>query len=285
MFQRSKKLGLCLSLILAFCLSGCAFKRIIYDQLDWVVMYQIDSYLDLSKEQKIKFKPVVSEAVTYLKREKIPAAIEVIEKLEAAAAAHRYDDSMNKLLTNEVDKIRHDLLGKYEAPIIELLLSLSQDQVEYLAKKVEKSNKEMKNVLKEKDMSDYDDVIKKQEKSVVEWYGDLEKSQSEFFYQTMRLTRPQLEKRLAERERIQAYMIETLKSHDANRIKTMVESFRDQGEVWQDPVYIQYRNAAEERWEVYLKALHSSLTNKQWAHLEEKLKDFKQDLGRMIGRE
>ena len=286
MFLRLNKLGFFLSILMLLGLTGCAFKAIIYEHLDWVVMHQVDSYLDLSKEQELKLKPVVSDAIHWLKKEKIPSAILVFQKLEEAARAHRYDQSLNKLLSDEVDQVRKDLITKYEQPIQQLLLSLSSDQVDYLAKKLKKSNKDMKDVLEEKNVDKaYDSIIKKQAKNVIEWYGDLENSQEEFFYKSMRLSRPQIEQRLAERERIQNYMIDTLKSKDEAKVRTMVRSMRDQGEVWQDPVYIKYRNIAEERWVVYLKALHSSLTDKQWKHLEEQLAEMRHDLERMIGRE
>ncbi|RYZ51224.1 MAG: hypothetical protein EOP07_21705, partial [Proteobacteria bacterium] len=244
MFLRSKKLGLIVSLVLLVSLTGCAFKRLIYDRLDWVVMYQIDSYLDLDKAQKVKFKPVIADAIAWLKKDKIPGAIVVISKLEAAAKAKKYDSSLNKLLTDEVDSIRKDLVTRYELPINEFLMQLSSDQVDYLGKKLKKSNETMIDALKAKDAEkEYEEVIDKQMKSVNEWYGDLDKEQKEFFYKSMRLTRPQIEKRLAQREKIQAYMIDTLKSKDATRVKAMVASFRDKGEVWQDPDYLQYRNA------------------------------------------
>lgn len=285
MFLRSKKLGLIVSLVLLVSLTGCAFKRLIYDRLDWVVMYQIDSYLDLDKAQKVKFKPVIADAIAWLKKDKIPGAIVVISKLEAAAKAKKYDSSLNKLLTDEVDSIRKDLVTRYELPINEFLMQLSSDQVDYLGKKLKKSNETMIDALKAKDAEkEYEEVIDKQMKSVNEWYGDLDKEQKEFFYKSMRLTRPQIEKRLAQREKIQAYMIDTLKSKDATRVKAMVASFRDKGEVWQDPDYLQYRNAAEDRWEVYLKALHASLSPAQWLHLEGKLSEMRLELEHMIGK-
>lgn len=286
MFLRSKTLGFVLSLVMLMSLSGCVFKRLIYDRLDWVVMYQIDSYLDLNKEQKLKIKPVLSDAIVWLKKDKIPAAIAVIGKLEESAKAHRYDDVLNKLLSDEVDRIRRDLVSKYKQPIVDLLVSLSNDQVDYLAKKLKKANEELKDVLKEKNAEEeYDSIIKKQKKTVEEWYGDLEASQEEFFYKNMRLTRSQIEERLAERERTQGYLLETLKSHDAGKIRIMVETFGDQGELWLDPVYLKYRHVAEERWSSYLKALHASLTKEQWTHLEGKLKELRADLEHMIGRD
>jgi hypothetical protein len=285
MFLRSKKLALVVTVVLLMSLTGCAFKQFIYNRLDWVVMYQIDSYLDLDKTQKAKFKPVIAEAIAWLKKDKLPGAIAVIGKLEAAAKARKYDASLNKLLTDEADTIRKDLVTRYELPINELLMQLSPDQVDYLGKKLKKSNDKMIDALKSKDIdAEYDEIIEKQMKSVTEWYGDLDKEQKEYFFKTMRLTRPQIEKRLAQREKIQTYMIETLKSKDAAKIKAMVANFRDKGEVWADPEYLQYRNTAEERWEVYLKALHASLKPEQWQHLEGKLTEMRLELENMIAK-
>ena len=105
-------------LVMGAGLSGCAFKSIIYERLDWVVMYQLDSYLDMDKAQKLKFKPLVTEAITWLKRDKLPGAIVVFDKLILAAQNKSYDDTMSKALSAELDGIRVDLFKKYEAPIV-----------------------------------------------------------------------------------------------------------------------------------------------------------------------
>jgi hypothetical protein len=266
-------------------ISGCAFKRIIYDRLDWVVMYEIDSYLDLNKDQKLKLKPVVTEAIQWLKKEKIPGAIATLERLEGAARKKTYDPSVNHEFTAQIDSIRMDLIKKNEAAVVDLLMSLKGEQIDHLAKKLKKTNEEIEDVLEDKDLSDYDDILKRQKKTLVEYYGELSPEQDAAFFSTMRLTRDKLELRLKQRKRVQAYIIETLRSLNKARIVTMVQTFRDQGEVWQDKEYTEYRQAAEKRWEDYLIAFHRSLSDGQWLHVQNKLSETRIDLLRMIGRE
>jgi len=269
---------------------GCAFKRLIYDRLDWFTMYQIDSYLDLSREQKIKFKPAVSEAIAWLKKEKVPTAITLIGKFEEGAKAHRYDETMNKAFTAELDRARIDLITKFERPIVEMLSSLSSDQLQHLRKKMKKGNEDLEEVLEEKTdkaiEDEYETILtKKQLKVVNEWYGDLDKAQTEYFYKTMRLNKAQIQSKLTERKRMQEFLANTLESRDPTKIRAMVETFRDKGEVWQDPAYLKYRQAGEERWDHYLKGLSASLSAEQWTHLGTKLKDMRLELEHMIGRE
>ncbi len=283
--QLKNRSSLVLLILATLGLSGCAFKKIIFDRLDWVVMYQIDSYLDLDKTQKLKLKPVVTEAISWLKREKVPGAIATIEKLEEAARRKTYDQSVNSSFTAQINSIRVDLLKKYETPVVELLLSLTGEQVDYLGKKLSKSNEEIEDILKEKDLSDYDDVLKKQKKTLVEYYGDLTPAQNDSFFSAMRLTREKMEFRLKERKRTQAFILETLRSKDKTRITTLVQNFRDYGEVWQDKEYVGYRQEAGKRWEEFLVSFHKSLSDAQWLHLQGKLMETRMDLLRMIGRE
>ncbi|RZA12136.1 MAG: hypothetical protein EOP10_31900 [Proteobacteria bacterium] len=283
--QLKNRSSLVLLILATLGLSGCAFKKIIFDRLDWVVMYQIDSYLDLDKNQKLKLKPAVTEAISWLKREKVPGAIATIEKLEEAARRKTYDQTVNSSFTAQIDSIRVDLLKKYEAPAVELLLSLTSEQIDHLAKKMNKSNEEIEDILKEKDLSDYDDVLKRQKKTLVEYYGDLTPAQNDSFFTTMRLTRDKMELRLKERKRVQAFIVETLRSKDKTRITTLIQTFRDHGEVWQDKEYVDYRQVAEKRWEEFLVSFHKSLSDAQWSHLQSKLMETRMDLLRMIGRE
>ncbi len=274
---------LAMFLTLAMGLSGCMFKKIIYDRLDWVLMYQLDSYLDLEKAQEKTFRPALTDAVSWLKREKVPHAISTLEKLGEAARQKRYDEAVNKAFTNEIDSIRVDLFRKYEAPIMELLLSLDPKQVDYLKKKLDKSNEDMEEAIEDNDLSVYDKLLKKQKKTLEEYYGPLSKEQEEGFYSTMRITKAQVEKRLSERKRVQSFIVETLKSKDRAKILGMVQSFRDTGEVWQDSAYVEYRRISEKRWEDYLIRFHGSLTDLQWKHLEAKLQETISDLRNMIG--
>ncbi len=290
MFQRLKKIksGLIPSfLAMLLLLSGCAFKRLIYDRLDWLVMYQIDGYLDLSKEQKLSFKTAVGEAIHWLKKEKVPNAILILGKFEANAKSHRYDEGLNQSLTQEVDQIRKDLFSKFERPIVNLLASLNAEQIEYLKKKLKKSNEDLEDILKEKNTEkEYEDEVgKKQLESVVEWYGDLDKQQIKFFFQSIGLNRAQIQEKLLQRQRLQAYIVETLGSHNALKIKAMVQSFADSGSVWQDAAQLKVRAESDRRWENYLKVLSASLTAEQWLHLEGKLREMRLDLEHMIGRE
>lgn len=287
MFLRLTKLSTTFSLLLVMSagLSGCAFKRIIFDRLDWVVMYQIDDYLDLDKTQKAKIKPVVGDAVSWIKKEKVPAAIDTLEKLELAARRKSYDENVNKTFTAQVDSIRAELATRYEGQIIDLLMSLSEDQIKHLAKRSAKMNKEIEEVLEDKDVSQYDDFLKRQRKTLTEYYGELSDEQEKTFLATMRLTREQIERRLNERKRVQSFIQDTLRSKDRTKIGTMVRNFRDHGEVWQDKSYREYRSFSEKRWENFLLIFHKSLSDEQWKHLEKKLRETRKDLGQMIGRE
>ncbi|MBC7662014.1 MAG: hypothetical protein H7249_20155 [Chitinophagaceae bacterium] len=272
--------------MLLLTLSGCAFKRLIYDRLDWMVMWQLDTYLDLSKEQKLKFKPVVADAIAWVKKDQLPAAIVVISKLEDAAHQHRYDEGINNTFTHQIDTIRQQLFHKYEEPMVQFLLALDNEQIDYLKKKLSKTNEDLEDVLKEKNPTEeYQSVIlKKSVKTLNEWYGDLTKTQVDAFHQAMQLGKPEIERRLKERSRIQDYIVDTLRSHDGVKVRTMLQSFGEHGEVWQDPVYLVYRNTAEGRWEKYLTAFHTSLSPEQWAHLEEKLKEMRGEIENMIGK-
>ncbi len=272
-------------MVLSMMLQSCAFRQIIYSKLDWVAMYQIDAYLDLTREQKAKYKPIMTEAVNWLKKEKVPGAVVAVGKLKDAAHEHHYDDAMNKGFVAEVNAIRKDFVNHYESQILDLLAGLSDDQLAYLAKKMKKSNEPLEDVLEAKDVgAAYDKTLKKQYKAVEEWYGDLSDAQKDAFYKAMHLETEQIKARLAGRAGMQDFILATLKTHDRTKIAAMVKTFADTGEVWTDPKYMEYRRSSEVKWDNYLKALHASLTEAQWKHLEGKLEDLQNDLRGMIGQ-
>lgn len=285
MLRRFTKLSQALGLILVVSLglSGCAFEKLIFERFDWFAMYQIDSYLDLDKKQELMLKPAVTDAVAWLKKEQIPGALQTLEKLESAAKNHTYNEEVSRAFTNEIDSVRKLLFTKYEAPVMTLLSSLSKDQVQYLAKKLKKSNEDLEDVVEDDDPKAYDSILKKQRKTLKEYYGSLSDAQEKAFYSTMRLTKADVERRLSERKKVQAYIIQTLESGDRAKILSMVQSFRDTGEIYQDKAYVEYRQAQEKRWEAYLLDFHKSLTNEQWHHLEEKMKEMRGKLADMAG--
>lgn len=285
MLRRFAKLSTAIGLILllGFGLSSCAFEKLIFERLDWFAMYQIDGYLDLDKKQKLKLKPTISEAIAWLKKEQIPGALKTLEKLELAAKNHTYNDEVSSAFTDDISQVRKAMAVKYEKAFVDTLVSLSDEQVQYLAKKLRKGNENLEEAAKDDDPDAYDSILKRQRKTLNEYYGSLSDAQEKEFYSTMRLDKTQIQRRLSERKKVQDHIIAVLSTHDRSKITELVRTFGETGEVIQDKSYVEFRLAQKKSWEAYLIGFHKSLSREQWLHLEEKMREYRTKLSDLAG--
>lgn len=128
--------------------TGCSRWQLAVRFADNYLMYQVDSALDLNRDQKSVLKPQVQQALAGIKENEAKKLADLLEKAEATL---RQDGDLTSTRIRgwnaEAQKIALQGVQRFEAATLELMGSLTQEQeqhfVSYFNKRTEKMKKEI----------------------------------------------------------------------------------------------------------------------------------------------
>lgn len=282
---RYSRRALSVSFLLALLifLPSCVLRKFFANKLDWVIVYQLDSYYDLNDEQDNKLKTSLQGALDWLRRERSPAMLALIQKLEKEAEAKKIPDDSWDQANEEIGRWRKDLEPHLLQPFADFGLSLSKKQIDHFAKKLKKSNEDLQDLVDEDD-DDFpdavEDAVEKRVKQVEYWYGKLTKDQKKIVEDNFRFSRKDALEQLRQRKRLHEFMLKALESKDQAAIKTFLQNWFRTGEAWTDEEYLRYRKGNANRWERTMNSLNKTLSDSQWKTLQGRLKEIEEDVRR-----
>lgn len=133
---------LLLSLVLGLSLTACSRIALVYDNLDWLIPWRLDSYLDLDREQKTWLKPQLQAHLQWHCSSELPRYLDwlqrtqnLLEQPEPSAAAL---DAQLAEIDTAVARIGREITPT----AIVLLQSIDDEQVAELFAELQKKNHE-----------------------------------------------------------------------------------------------------------------------------------------------
>jgi len=74
--------SLCLLLALGLLVSACSKAGLAYRNLDWVISWRVNQYLDLDSQQKAWFKPKLQEHLTWHCSTELPRYVDWLQRTQ-----------------------------------------------------------------------------------------------------------------------------------------------------------------------------------------------------------
>lgn len=167
-------------------LSGCS-TRFAYNNIDWLIYWYLDDYVELNNEQEKQFDSMLGEWIVWHKKEELPRYQAQLQTL--------IDDVRNNTITYErlsyhrnTARTHWERARSYVAPdLITLAKKLDQNQVNYLFSALEEKNaEEEKEMLEDAEKSEAKrnaQWIKRNQKNIKRWLGQLSSEQERFIEQ------------------------------------------------------------------------------------------------------
>lgn len=157
------RLRLVALLIVCGLLVSCSATRLLYNQLDWLVVWYLDDYFSLTDEQRDALRESVDRHLEWHRTTQLPKYAEFCRDLEREWAQQPSVDILRR---------RHDeLIGYWDAMLeyglpdmARFLLSLTDEQVDEFDARVQESNAEL---LEEYSGETRERRLKQRRKSVV----------------------------------------------------------------------------------------------------------------------
>lgn len=274
-----KKILLLLGVLL---LGGCSAK-FAYNNVNWLIYWYLDDYIELNNTQEEMFDGMLSRWMTWHKQQELP-------KYQL-----QLDDIINDIKTNNINEISIAMhrnrardhwvraRGHIAPDLVTLGTTLSQDQIITFFANLEKENVEDEEELQERLALDPQKSISKwvksNEKGIKKWLGNLSGEQTDFiatFYPRFESTSPfWLEyKRTYQQELRIAFTLDQNSEMFRARMLTLItdpDQFRSPA--FQDAMQINKAASTE-----YLMGLMSLASDRQVKRLLEEIGDLHKDL-------
>lgn len=133
--------GLVLGLLILV-LAGCSGTRVVYNQLDWLVVWQVKKYFDLDDTQEQELRERVARQLAWHRETQLPRYAAVSEDL-ARALEEGPDPEYFAARFAETQVFWVDFMSHAVPDVAAFLAGLSDTQVEQLFENIEENNREL----------------------------------------------------------------------------------------------------------------------------------------------
>jgi len=269
-------------LVTIFTLAGCSTK-FAYNNIDWLVYWYIDDYIELTSEQESVFDEKLQKWLIWHKREEFPQYINHLDELIS-------DIQQNSLTAQRMgyhqQKAREHWtrLRAHVAPdLVEMSELLTDDQVVYLFAALEEDNKEeAEEYLERVSYSEEKKEkrwLKRSQDSASDWLGRLNQEQKNYIADSFGTFEPTREHWIAYKEDYQASLRTLFATRHTN------ENFKDdllvmitQPEKYRSEAFNQASERNTKKSKQYLLDLMQVATEKQKRTLVKNIEKYKDDI-------
>lgn len=173
-------------LLLATTLVGCG-SRFVYNNLDWLVHWYIDDYIDLNKPQKREFDVMLEQWLVWHRQEELQQYQTQLKQIRAQVQAGEWSVDNIQAHRRQIEAHWKRAIRRIAPELLTLVPSLTDKQIAQMFKAAEKQNQEF-----EEDYLDLDSEerlehnLKRTKKALKPWFGRLTDEQEALVIQTYR---------------------------------------------------------------------------------------------------
>lgn len=170
--------SLCLLLSLGLLLSACSKTGMAYRNLDWLVSWRVNQYLDLDSQQKAWFKPRLQEHLAWHCSSELPRYVDWLQRTEQLARTPKPDAGQLEAQMGEAEQAFNAIVEQTTPTTVVLLADLRPEQVERLYARMEKDNREDRQKFLEPPLeTQIRERAERLEKRLKPWLGSLNEAQ------------------------------------------------------------------------------------------------------------
>ena len=159
-------------------LAACSRFDLAYRNLDWLLSWRIDSYLDLNAEQKAWLKPRLDQHLTWHCSTQLPQLASWLDEDRARLATGTLNTEQLQMRFTELHQALDAVTAEISPTAAGLLQQLSPLQVQQLRTQMEEENTELRNEFVEPPLAEQ---ISKRTETTIErlepWLGSLSDQQ------------------------------------------------------------------------------------------------------------
>lgn len=260
-----------------FLLSGCAV-RMLYNWLDWAIVWKLDDYFDLSRKQKNVLGEQVDELLQWHRKQALPDYVVALRALSFDLRRPLTEAEVEHHLQT-FERLSRQLAEGLKTPANRFAVVLTDEQIQQFVHERWKKLREQRDEFKEKNgQKVYASFKKKLEKNLRNWIGDLDPAQQPLIEQSSQWQRQYYASWLDYQEVWVQAVEKTLAARGTPEFERGLVLVLLNGDELGDGRFRQYLADSRARSVTWLPALSASLTPRQREELRGRLSDLAADL-------
>ena len=269
-------------IIAVFLLSGCT-SRLAYNNLDWLVYWYMDDYVELTDSQEVIFDKKLAKWIEWHRNEQLQLYSMQLKQLRQ----HVQNNTLNKqTIAQQLDQAQAHLItlrNKLAPELAQLATQLSDDQVIYLFAAISKDNREKQDSLNElkalSAQARYDQISEDIEEEFEERLGSLTDTQQALIREYARHFTSTRENWLAYRVAMQNEARKLFSGRADNpAFSQQLTQLLQNPDDYRSPEYLQQRQHNRQAYLELASRVADTMTTQQKDHVEELLSELLEDI-------
>jgi hypothetical protein len=260
-------------------LAACSRIDLAYRNLDWLLTWRIDSYLDLNAEQKAWLKPRLDRHLAWHCSTQMPQLASWLEQDRTELAAGRLDATHLQARFGDLRESIGSLSSEIGPTAAGLLQQLSPLQVQQLREQMAKENEKLRREFVEPPLSEQ--IARRAENTeerLQPWFGDLSEAQQALVHSWAAQRGEQNSLWLDSRERWQAALLQELEGRRSADFPQRVDHLLRERQSYWSEAYRESFAAGERSLAALLGQLIASADAQQRQRLQDSLGALREDI-------
>lgn len=132
-----------LVLLLCLCLAGCSATRVVYNQLDWILVWYISDHFTLEDEQKDRLKEMVRRNVEWHRHDQLPKYAQLLREIESDVSSGDMTIDVMEYRYVQFISLWDEFIEQTMPDVTAFFMLLNQEQVDEFIANLEESNQEL----------------------------------------------------------------------------------------------------------------------------------------------
>jgi len=194
-------------------LNSCSKTRLLYNNADSFLLNQFDTYFDLNDTQRSNLKVSIAKFLDWHRKSELNLMAERLKELKFRYQRGMKEEDFNWIF-EQYDIFRKRILYKVEPVLANIFLTLEENQILYLEKKLIERDDWLTKQNRMTNDEAYDEILAWFYDSLENWLGDLESDQRDKVASWLKIDRNWIVIQLENRKKIQDHFVGLLRSKE-----------------------------------------------------------------------
>ena len=281
--QIRQALGRKTILILLACavmLSSCSRMNMAYRNLDLLIPWSLNDYLDMNRDQQTRFRAQLQEHISWHCRTQLPGYLELIERLQTQVRQGSLDEAALRAHYQIAQEAIQAIALEITPTTVQLLRDLDDRQVRELDEQFEKDRqKREKKYLEPPVDQQIRERAERMQERVEDWLGNVSAAQRQRIVEWAQALGEQNRLWLENRAQWQRSLVDAVRNrHQADFDERIARLLQDREVYWTAPYRAAFP-AIEQATIDLIVDLYAMADASQRRRIDERLQDMRRDLG------
>ncbi|WP_019342310.1 DUF6279 family lipoprotein [Stutzerimonas stutzeri] len=269
-----------LLLACAVALSGCSRMNLAYRNLDLLIPWSLNDYLDMNRDQQTRFRAQLREHISWHCRTQLPGYLDRIEQLQVQVRQGSLDEPALRAHYESAQEAIQTIALEITPTTVQLLQDLDDRQVRELDEQFEKDHQEREEKYLQPPL---DEQIRKRTDRMQEraelWLGKVSAAQRQRIHEWASALSEQNRLWLDNRAQWQRSLVDAVRNRgQANFDERVARLLQDREVYWTAPYRAAFPAVEQATIDLVLD-LYDMADATQRRQIDERLQDMRRDLG------